>query len=376
MKQTWPNQRSYDINQPWEKEGINAPVVRTATFVVAAVDASPAAKHQSDYICDGVNDEVEINAAIAALPASGGKVMLSEGLFTIAATITLSDRVTLQGQGRSTKIFLANGSDTDMIDIDAVASEHYAVRDLLLDGNKANQASGHGISLSQNDAGADPWTHSNAWPLIDNVFIAYCKDDGLRVYGTSQYNPPAYHLKVVITYKCDGNGFNIGSADMTLTDCITLNCGLGGYVVGVLGSAGNTHMIDCKASGSGQITAASGIGFKIASTRGVYVGCSAQDCKDAGFEIGNTDSQLFGCKADSNGLTTGRQPGFEVLAGGSRTLFSGCSALDRNTGEARKQSYGLTVAPGATHVIFTGGQFFPQLHRARAKRKQRHRCPQ
>ena len=51
-------------------------------------------------ICDGTADDVQINAAIAALPASGGKVWLSEGMFTIAATITItSKRVILQGQG-------------------------------------------------------------------------------------------------------------------------------------------------------------------------------------------------------------------------------------------------------------------------------------
>jgi len=75
-------------------------VSRSATLVVAASDASPRSKLGADYVCDGTADEVEINAAIASLPSRGGKVMLSEGKFTIAAPVLIQDKcVHLQGQG-------------------------------------------------------------------------------------------------------------------------------------------------------------------------------------------------------------------------------------------------------------------------------------
>lgn len=53
------------------------------TLVVAASDASDASKGRADYVCDGVNDEVQINAAIDALPAIGGRVFLTEGNFNL-----------------------------------------------------------------------------------------------------------------------------------------------------------------------------------------------------------------------------------------------------------------------------------------------------
>jgi len=53
------------------------------TLVVAASDASDASKGRADYVCDGVNDEVQINAAINALPADGGRVFLTEGDFNL-----------------------------------------------------------------------------------------------------------------------------------------------------------------------------------------------------------------------------------------------------------------------------------------------------
>jgi hypothetical protein len=84
-------------------------VSRSATLVVAASDASPRSKLGADYVCDGTADEVEIKAAIAALPATGGKVVLSEGTFHCDAgasvAIALSDDdVVLEGQGMDVTI--------------------------------------------------------------------------------------------------------------------------------------------------------------------------------------------------------------------------------------------------------------------------------
>lgn len=53
------------------------------TFVVAAYNASDASKGRADYVCDGTNDEVQINAAINALPSGGGRVFLTEGDFNL-----------------------------------------------------------------------------------------------------------------------------------------------------------------------------------------------------------------------------------------------------------------------------------------------------
>jgi len=68
-----------------------------STFVVAASDS----KHRewADYVCDGVNDQVEIQAAINALPAHGGTVTLLDGTFYISAHIVPRDYTHLRGQG-------------------------------------------------------------------------------------------------------------------------------------------------------------------------------------------------------------------------------------------------------------------------------------
>ena len=58
-----------------------------ARFVIGNTSAGYTAD-QCDYLCDGTDDQVEINAAIAALPATGGKIVLLDGAYNITANIT------------------------------------------------------------------------------------------------------------------------------------------------------------------------------------------------------------------------------------------------------------------------------------------------
>lgn len=69
------------------------------TFVVAASNAVDTSR--ADYICDGTDDDVQINAAITAATV-GGRVKLSEGSFSCTANVLLSENITLVGQGMST----------------------------------------------------------------------------------------------------------------------------------------------------------------------------------------------------------------------------------------------------------------------------------
>ena len=50
-----------------------------ATLVVAASDSTAKDKTNADYVCDGTDDHVQIQAALDALPAQGGSVLLLAG---------------------------------------------------------------------------------------------------------------------------------------------------------------------------------------------------------------------------------------------------------------------------------------------------------
>ncbi|KKQ42275.1 MAG: hypothetical protein US59_C0012G0020 [Candidatus Levybacteria bacterium GW2011_GWB1_37_8] len=78
---------------------LQAKTGRAATLVVAASNGTQSSKEQADFVADGRDDQVEIQAAIDALSSSGGTVQLSEGTFNLSSGIVISsDGLTLKGQ--------------------------------------------------------------------------------------------------------------------------------------------------------------------------------------------------------------------------------------------------------------------------------------
>ena len=77
----------------------------TGSITVAASDASNASKGRADYVCDGTADDVEIAAAIAALPsgrATKARVILSEGNFATVANISVPSYTIIEITGKIT----------------------------------------------------------------------------------------------------------------------------------------------------------------------------------------------------------------------------------------------------------------------------------
>ncbi len=73
----------------------------TPTTIVAASDSSAADKASANYVCDGVHDHVKIQAALNALPSSGGVVLLTSGTYNCAGIIAPKAGSTLKGEGES-----------------------------------------------------------------------------------------------------------------------------------------------------------------------------------------------------------------------------------------------------------------------------------
>lgn len=122
-----------------------------ATLVVAASNALNTSG--ADYVCDGVDDDVTIETAIAALPAGGGRVVLTEGLFRPGSAIDLvKSNVTISGQGTATDIKLADAIDDNVIVVGDSSSNYndIVLENFLVDGNTVGQVTGqgHGIYIS------------------------------------------------------------------------------------------------------------------------------------------------------------------------------------------------------------------------------------
>lgn len=149
---------------------------RMATLVIAAVDSKDTDVASSDYQCDGAADEVQINAAIGALPAAGGRVVLMEGTFTLAAAITINkSNVVFEGQGGATIITLANNANVAVINVGsgATAYSKIVVRNLYIDGNSVNQAASNGITFGT----------GVTYSKVENVYVYDVKTRAISLEG-------------------------------------------------------------------------------------------------------------------------------------------------------------------------------------------------
>ncbi len=155
----------------YQPQGLHLPP-RTATYVVAASDAPAHVKAQADYVCDGVADDVEIQAAIGALMSerTWTETVKCFGSFSLANTVTVASYTRLDLT--EAKISLANGINITMFvnSNRTGAQSHIYILGGEINGNKANQAaSGNRLAID---------LMSNPGPLT------YCEIDGVFAHDT------------------------------------------------------------------------------------------------------------------------------------------------------------------------------------------------
>ena len=108
---------------------------RTCRFVVGTA-AAGWTKNDCDYLCDGLNDQEEINAAVQALPGTGGEIVILDGVYYISAKIEVNKpSVKLLGNGNGTvlKRMWKNNLIQGVID---VSDRYCSIENLSVDGNK------------------------------------------------------------------------------------------------------------------------------------------------------------------------------------------------------------------------------------------------
>lgn len=71
-----------------------------AVKYVAAADSSDADKARADYVCDGVDDDEEVKAAVASLLPQGGTVKFAAGNYRADAWF-VPDGITFEGTSGS-----------------------------------------------------------------------------------------------------------------------------------------------------------------------------------------------------------------------------------------------------------------------------------
>ncbi len=183
-----------------------------------------------------------INTAIDALGADGGIVILPEGEYVVNGEITIDqNNTTLQGAGEGTILKVPNGTNATLSIINVSTKDNCTIRDLVIDGNRANQAGGsqYGIYTEACDnlkilnctvkniygATGDAIHCLNSTiptnVLIDGCTIDNCNDDGIDINA-------ATHSRIVNCFisNIDDNGIDTeGSEYLTMSNNVFTTCG-------------------------------------------------------------------------------------------------------------------------------------------------------
>jgi hypothetical protein len=295
-----------------------------ATFVVAASDASDRVKNQADYVADGTADDVEIQAAIDALPAAGGKIVLSEGTFNIATAIKYESYVTIQGQGYGWQgngaTILKPSADVNIFDnTDDETKYAPAFIGFTINGDGPNRTTGVGIRL---------WRVR--WGLVRDVQIYRTKDNGIFIDDDntepSESRGVENRIENVMLYQTGGDSIDLeanGSSDnlfhnVTIRESqahgLRIDTGGNHFVNVHIYSSGNTAWEDNGVTGHGIIM------------------------------LG--DQNLFhACQSESNQLA-----GISLDGGANRNVILGCTFFNNNR-EGGATRYGVDVVNGTYNTI-------------------------
>ena len=298
-------------------------------------------------ICDGTADNIEINAALAALPAGiGGSVLLSEGTFNLATSILITQgSVTFGGASLSSTIRLANNANCDGITFTAGIGQ-VIIEKLTLDGNKANNASGNAINFTD--------TYNMRFR---NLHISSWKQSGL--YALNTVAKPLYYFDTVYAYSNDVSGLYLdGGAGLGTVGVFAtkLNVGSSGHNGIVIKDVGDVHLSQCMADSNGDTDA------------GVYLWAVGNAILDNMY-IGGNDVDGIWVKGShdivisNSTIEENRNPG---VGGGTGVKIFNDSYRVNVSGNMIKEQHelsdlGVFIMTGATDITVSNNTFYLPL---------------
>jgi len=209
-----------------------------------------------NYICDGVADNVEHNAALAVLASlGGGAVITGRGDFNLAASVTPDDNMTWRGQGHDTHMIA--GAGVTAVSIIGTGINHktfICIEELFLDG--PGSGSGNGITTDYSDhislrkldirAFGDE-EYSSGLSITRTTYLAVHDS---RIYENGRYGAViATNSDYAIFDGCElfSNGY--AAIDCNSLGCNIVSCQINDnttYGVIVEGSGFSTKVVGCN----------------------------------------------------------------------------------------------------------------------------------
>lgn len=311
-------------------------------IVVAASTASAAIKASANYVCDGTDDQVEINSAIndaaalqaynAGMPAGAvqaGKVLLTGGRFTTTGAIQMRTAVWLEGSGFLTELKASTNNDTGMITLASPSDHLCQVSNLWLNGNFSGGGLCNGIDFDMSSSGNTsgyPDTNPDSYHQIHDLLITGFTTGtrhGIYLHAASTSNNRGNMIFNITMRNVSGNGIYLSaSSDSSITNCqIGTVTGTGYYI-----ATGNTRIIGCKSFYCDTQ------GFYISSGRGSITACESQD--------------------DNNGyvFTAGPFTASNLVADTSQT-----AGITISTSELQLNSFNVFVRSGGRYATMATG---------------------
>jgi|GEM_PF-1695755 len=301
--------------------------VASAVMVVASVDAPQAIREVADYACDGVADNVEINAALQDVEAAGGGVVqLTAGAYYLAHTITPPDYTTLAGVGMDLTVIKAtaslltnslvtrsNGSPSPYTTSPGSPAIGITIRDLTIDGEDQNVWTGPGQTGTKYTYSTHPQTDQSSMYAGKGVFMNYmdgCTFERVKLYRTAATGLGIDSLQNCVIRQCVAIGCGWARKIYGTEPWTNEYVGMYGFGLGYGGYAQeNNIVVDCRAednihAGFGWESTESGYDDPV--TTGLeFQNCIARGNKE-GFRLWDMgrgtmgDCRLVNCLADGN----------------------------------------------------------------------------
>lgn len=233
----------------------NAPVralAKSSEIVIAASNSR--STKDADYVCDGVADNVEIQAAINLVNAAPGKgtVRLLDGTFNLAATLSIPPGVGLALVGSGWGTVLKNNNATNQYAITFAGPGETRARfsDLTVDGNLSGQTTG----------GGGIWAPGAVQCVFHRLHFTACRETGLFL-GPQQDNAFGHNNHIsqclfdqAMTSAGAGRAIHLTSNDENFIIACDFEFlgGATGPAAGIYDQAGTQTIVGCNFVGGGH----------------------------------------------------------------------------------------------------------------------------
>ena len=307
-------------NGKWQGDRTTSTKIVAMGTATGCSGSAPVASQNPDgadfVVTSCTSAQTTINNAINALPSGGGTVYLMEGTYIIDGEILPNNNVTIAGAGKATIIKFKDSIGVNTHAIYGISKSRLVIRDLKIDGNKANNTGLADNGIYMGSVGSGSGATAIPGVTINSVEIVNMAQYG--IYMNSTINSTVTNSTV--TASANTGIYMTSMTNNTIVNNNVLGSGgVGIYVLG--GTGGNITSNIVEGSTSNGIQVASG-------SRIAVTGNSVKSSTDNGI-------QLAGSSISVTGNTIASNTDVGIYVQGTQHVISG-----------------NTIASNATHGIY------------------------